>query len=95
VYQDVQHDPEHRGRDEVFGRVDVAREPYDHVTGLALLVERERQPLDVVIQEVSQVVADSLADGRRHVFLRVGAYGPEYRDHDDRDRGGIRFEPRT
>ena len=54
------HDAEHRGRDEVFGGVDVAGQPHDHVAGLPLLVERQRQPLHVVIEQVPQVVADAL-----------------------------------
>ena len=70
--QQVEHDAEHRGGDEILRGVDVAGQPDDHVAGLPALVEGERQALDVVIEQVAQVEADALADGRRQILLRVG-----------------------
>ena len=42
-------------RDEVFRRVDVARQPHHHVAGLLLLIEGQRHPLDVVVEAMPQV----------------------------------------
>ena len=72
--QQMEHDAEHRRGDEVLGRVDVARQAHDHVAGLAMLVERQRQPLHVVVEQVPQVEPDALGHGGRQVLLRVGAH---------------------
>jgi hypothetical protein len=87
--QDVhQHAKEDR-RDEVLRGIDVARQPDDHIAGLPPVEERQRQALDMVIEEVSQVVDDVLADRGRQVLLSVRAERSDKGNRNHRERRGV------
>ena len=87
--QRVEQDAEHRRRDEALDGVDVARQTDDHVAGPALVVERKRQPLHVMIQQMPQIEADALGDRRREEIVEVRRDRADERDDDDRDRGDV------
>ena len=80
--QRVEQDAEHRRRDEALDRIDVARQAHDHVAGLALVVERERQSLHVMIEQMPQVEADALRHRRRQEVVEVRRDGADERDDD-------------
>ena len=74
---------------ELLERGDVARHPGEHVPGAALVVEGERQPLQLVVQRLPGVVAeDAAVAGEVDLGHRVGeAVEGGEQDQADREHG--------
>ena len=87
--QHVHRDAEQGGGEEVLRRVHVARQAHHQVAGAARLEERQREPVQVVIQRPAQIQRDALADRCGQVLLHERARGPEAGDGEQPEHGGV------
>ena len=83
---EIKHDPEHanqrqhinddaqqRLRNEILNRVDIGGDCADEIAGGFAIVVSERQALNVMIENASQVVHHPLTDGSRQILFSVSA----------------------
>ena len=87
--------PEQGGVDKVLHRVDVLRHARDQIAGPRLSVFGERQPLNAVIEQKTEIVRDPLAHTGREVLFDVGANGTDDRDQHHRGERELQHRRRV